>query len=93
MAVIMATTLKITPITAAFSISPATERSSINTDSGVVAGVAKRIGVLMSRMLDIKTRTKMLTIIGAMRGTVIRRNVVNGPAPETREACSSSSVT
>ena len=80
-------------MTAAFSISPATERSSISTESGVVDGSARRIGVLISRMLDMKTRTKMLTSMGATKGIVIRRKVVNEPAPTTRDACSSSPPT
>src|SRR3954453_13388763 len=80
----------IAPITAADSSAADCEYSSIRIDSGRVAGVTISTIVLMSRSAAMNTSTKMLTSIGRISGSTMRRKVVIAPAPQTRDDCSSS---
>ena len=79
-----------TPMTALASKFEAIANCIISSDSVWLLALARKMIVEMSRSAEMNTRTKMLTSIGRISGSTMEKKVRIGPAPQTREECSSS---
>ena len=64
----------------------------MSSESVWLLALARKIIVEMSRSAEMNTMTKMLTNIGRISGTTMESNVRIGPAPHTRDDCSSSAA-
>ena len=69
---------------------PLFQRSNISTATICESGPAKRIGSDSTRAANRKMNSQPDSIAGARSGATIRRRVVNGEAPQTPAASSSS---